>query len=149
MSEENPFSSSPEEKQAGIDRMRARLMQRLTEAELLPMGFEEGPRHSPSGSPEGPRAATARSGDHRPSRKGLRAQERPRKADLLQYDWAGHSFQWVRRSVRFHPVHLAGFNAYCAARRQRQCDVLARILADFIESEEFKAVVRMRDDDRT
>ena len=146
MSDIDPFKSSDEEKAAALERMRALLSQRLSEGEILPMGFSEG--GGTAGSHSGvdglstdnskERSATS---DPAPGTSGPGS--RRGKKTRFPNDLPTRPFEWIRRMVRFKPQHSLALDAYCAATGRRHCDVLASILEDFIASEEFRKSLRI------
>lgn len=151
MTEEDPLKSSPEDKEAAMERMRTLLAKRLMEGEVLPMGFTEGPM--PGNQVRGDHpiamepARASNGGRRRPTRKGSPSGSMSEGKASTSIDYVDGGFEWVRRSMRVHPVQMLAFDAYCNAKRRRHCDVLAQILGDFIESEEFRSVVRIQKDE--
>jgi hypothetical protein len=146
MSDIDPFKSSDEEKAAALERMRALLSQRLSEGEILPMGFSEG--SGTAGSQSGDDGLASDNAKHRsaisdPAAGTLGTGSKRGKKTRLAHDLPARPFEWVRRMVRFKPQHSLALDAYCAATGRRHCDVLASILDDFIASEEFRKSLRI------
>ena len=125
MSDNDPFVTSDEERQATIARMAALFSRRLEEAESLSMGFEEPPKTREK------EPARANSG-------GVRSLG----SDTLK---VAMSLKRVRqrRTMTFDPRHLVAFDAYCAVTGMRGCDVLSRIFEDFIATDDFQSVIAM------
>ena len=152
MSGDDPLQSTPEEKEAALARMRKLLSQRLTEGEILPMGFSDAGDTGRQVS----RGESVASGhdDQAAAQDGRRLgakephQERREVRLAVRSSAKKPSFEWVKRTVRMRPEHLLAFEAYCAATGRRPCDVLAGVLAAFMESEEFQSVVRFHEGDK-
>lgn len=153
MSDDDPFKSTPEDKQAAMERMRALLAKRLTEGEILPMGFADGGDTKAPVGTEVPVVTRPMGGTAEPERK------REGRGGSIEVN-AGVSasaaappsrkpFEWAKRTVRFRPEHLLAFDAYCAATGRRHCDVLAEILAGFMATDEFTSVVGIQELDKS
>lgn len=125
MSDNDPFATSDEEKQAAMDRLTAMLSRRLQEAEILPMGFGEPPKTR----------------EKEPARTNKGA-VRSLGSDTLK---VAMSLKRVRqrRTMTFDPRHLVAFDAYCAVTGMRGCDVLSRIFEDFIATDDFQSVIAL------
>ena len=152
MSDYDPLKSTPEEKEAALARMRTLLSNRLTEGEVLSMGFSD----AGDTGRQVLRGDSVASGqeDQVAAQDGQRlggkapTQERREVRPAVRSSTKKPSFEWVKRTVRMRPEHLLAFEAYCAATGRRPCDVLAGVLAAFMESEEFQSVVRFHEGDK-